>query len=244
LRGKIGGDWNFRGEFVLELLLFLATFCLFFFLPVNFIIDYRHDRNVRNRLVFELSFFYGWVSRKKEVRIGDAVSAGVPREEEKEGRWFFLKRRTNREIITPFQGGAGGFWEFVARYRHYGLGITFLTYFLPGRYQNWLLVAENLEQQGFFQNFSWETRLGMEDAARTAVAVATIRVIQESLVAYLKSKYPFRRRPTLAVFPDFENAGLETVFNCIFRIKLGYIIIAALVARFRHSWRKGGVGIE
>jgi hypothetical protein len=229
---------------VVELLLFLTTFCLFFFLPVNFQIDYRHDRNVQNRLVFELSFLHGWVSRKKEVRIGPVVSAGVRQEEEKEGRWFFLKRRTNREIITPFQGGSGGFWELVERYRNYGLGITFLTYFLPARYQKWLLVAEKLERQGFFQKFSWETRLGTGEAARTAIAAALIRGLQESLVAYLGSKYPFRNRPELAVFPDFESVGLETVFNCIFRIKLGYIIIAALIARFRHPWRKGGVGIE
>jgi hypothetical protein len=230
---------------VFELLLFLATFCLFFFLPVSFQIDYRHDRNVQNRLVFELSFLHGWVSRKKVVRIREPVAARMSKEEEKEGRWFFLKKKTSlARPLIPFQGNSGGFQEYLERFRHYGLGIAFLTYFLPARYQKWLLVAENLEQKGFFQNFSWKTKLGTGDAAHTAVAIGVVRGIKECLVAYLSSKYAFRRQPQLAVVPNFDNAGLEVVFNCIFRVKLGYIIIAALIARFRHSWRKGGVGIE
>jgi hypothetical protein len=226
---------------VVEFLLFLGTICLLFFIPVQFVITYTNISSY-DRVELELSFLNGLLRLKKEIQIQIAKAAPQKTETVQEGRWFWRRKRTSREAVSPLQDGAAGFWEFLDRYRHFGLGMTLLSYFLPARYHQWLLVAENLERRGEFQRLSWSTQLGTGDPALTAVGIGVVWGVKETLIGYLQSRYGFVRQPEVSVTGNFQNISLDTSFNCIFRVKLGYIMIAALMVRLRHVWRKGGVG--
>jgi hypothetical protein len=233
---------------VIELLLFLGTFCLLFFVPVQFEIIYRNE-NWRARMVAELSFLNGLLKRKTEIRLHSAPTE-MKKTTVNEGRWFWLKKRTSRTEVTSQSDSIDfikiftGLRQSLERYRHFGLGITLLTYFLPARYHRWILVAENLEKRGTVRQLSWLSRVGTGDPVLTALFTGILWGAQETLVGYLQSRYYFVKPPEVTVSGDFQSSGWDTAFNCIFRVKLGYIMIAALIVRFRHSWRKGGVGSE
>lgn len=131
--------------------------------------------------------------------------------------------------------------EFLQRYQQYGLGITFLTYFLPAKFEPYILVVEGLERRGCFTKFTWITRYGTGEAVSTATLYGILWGMKSSLLNYLHRRTKFGRRPEIQVIPDFQNSRLDMIFDCIFRIKLGYIIIAAFIARFRHRMMKGGI---
>jgi hypothetical protein len=227
---------------MIELLLFLGTFCLLFFLPVQFVITYSNE-NWQGRVMVELSFLNGLLRRKREIQILNPA-VGTKTETVNESRWFWLQKRTSQIKISPLQGNVGGFWEFLDRYRHFGMGITLLSYFLPARYHQWLLVAENLEQRGKFQQLSWVSQVGTGDPALTAVSVGLLWGVKEALIGYLRNRYGFVQPPEVNISGNFQSLRWDTAFNCIFRVKLGYIMIAALMVRIRHAWREGGVGNE
>jgi hypothetical protein len=226
---------------VIELLLFLGTFGLFFFLPVKFVIAYTNE-NWQGRVTVELSFLNGLLKRKRVIQILNPIATGIKTETVDEGRWFWIQKRTSQKKVASLQGKTNGFQVFLDRYRHFGVGITLLSYFLPARYHQWLLVAENLEQRGEFQQLSWVTQVGTGDAALTAAGAGLLWGVKEVLIGHLKSRYVFTQPPEINVFSNFQSVRWNMAFNCIFRVKLGYIMIAALMVRFRHTWRKGGVG--
>jgi len=233
---------------VIELLLFLATFCVFFFLPVQFHIFFNNE-NWENTVLFELSFLKGLVNRKKEIRIAETPNGTLKKEVKKQGNWFWFSKRNKQEkpvgqTAEEDQTKPNGLKEFLDRYRNFGLGMTLLTYFLSAKYYKWLLVAGHLEKRGNFQRFQWSTQIGTGDAALTAMLSGILWTLKTSVTGYLQAKYRFVKQPEVVVTSDFQTPGLKMAFDCIFRVKLGYIIIAAFIAWFRHSWRKGGVGIE
>ncbi|HEY8464166.1 MAG TPA: DUF2953 domain-containing protein [Bacillota bacterium] len=226
-----------------ELLLFLGTFCVFFFLPVEFRITFN-NANWENTLKIELSFLKGLVKRQKEIRSAGQPQGTSNQEVIKQGRWFWLKKRSHRErtVEASRRVPLNGLNEFWDRYRRFGLGLTLLTYFLPAQYHKWLLVADHLENRGYFQSLQWSTQIGTGDSAQTAVLSGLLWAVKTTVTGWLQDKYRFVKQPEVMVYSDYETAGLNMAFNCIFRVKLGYIIIAAFIGRVRHSWRKGGVG--
>jgi hypothetical protein len=195
-------------------------------------------------LVMEMTFLGGLLKRKREVSLFKPAFKGVKVREKKSGKWFFS---TNEQVIqkfSPYQGNSRGLREFLHRYRHFGLGVTFLTYFLPARYHHWLLVAENLEKKGAFHRLIWITRLGLGQPAATAVLYGLTWGLKSGLVQTLYQKFRFVQKPELKVIADYRCLSFDTRFDCIFRVKLGYIIIASFLAYWRHRVMKGGVGIE
>lgn len=224
--------------------LFLGTFIVFFFLPVQFGINYQKtDR--KHFLVFEMRFLNGLLQRKLVI---DPIQPNLDKLQLRKkmlGKWFFFSKTQIKEETTSYGNSSGnGLEEFLLRYKHYGIGITLLTYFIPAKYHHWLLVVEDLEKKGHFQKFTWITKLGTGGPASTAIFYGLLWGLKLSLISYLSQQTVFARDPEIQVIPDFQNLKFEMVFDCIFRVKLGYIIIAAFIARFRHRWLKGGVGIE
>ncbi|HOJ77769.1 MAG TPA: DUF2953 domain-containing protein [Bacillota bacterium] len=223
----------------LFILLFLSTFIILFFLPVQFRISYRKIKRDDN-LVIEMNFLNGLVKRKREVSLLLPTSDGLKQKEEQSGRWFWLKSKEKKSSVADSRS----LRDFLHRYRHFGLGMTLLTYMVPAKYHRWLLVADNLENRGYFQRFSWVTRLGTGNVGTNAILYGLAWGLKSGIVGYLSSKYQFRQPPEIEVIPDYYDISFDTVFDCIFRVKLGYIIIAAFTDRFRHRILKGGVSID
>lgn len=225
--------------------LFLLPICLLFFIPVQFRLYYqRVDED--DYLLFEMSFLGGLLKRSWEASLLQLAMNGVKRKITKKGRWFGFKEKASGDEINPLFGNnsSRGWGEFFHRYYHFGLGMTLLTYFLPAKYQNWLLVVDRLENRGKFYRLVWKTHLGTGDGALDAYCYGILWAIKAALIASLSNQYRFARIPEISVMSDFQTLRFDTVFDCIFRVKLGYIIIAAFITRLRYRLAKGGVSIE
>lgn len=227
---------------MVELLLFLGAFCVLFFLPVQFRIFYQKVA-WDDTLVLELSFLGGLLKRRRVISLLQLTPKGVKQREKLSGRWFFIRKSKSKTIESPYQGNSRSWREFLHRYQQYGLGVTLLTYFLPAKYQHWLLVVEDLENQGRFTKFTWITRFGTGDPLSTATLYGVLWGVKSSVLSFLHRQIKFDAKPDIQVIPDFQNSRLDLIFDCIFRVKLGYIIIAAFIARFRHRMMKGGIGV-
>lgn len=223
--------------------LFIGVFCIFFFVPVQFRIYYRKLAE-DDHLVYEMSFLGGLLKRKKEVSLIKPTVHGVKKKEVNSGNWFFYKKSQVKKVNSPYSGNSSGLLEFLKRFEHSGLGLTLLSYFLPAKYHHWLLVVEKLEKRGQIHRFLWKTRLGTGDAAETSFLYGLAWSLKSGIVAFLTSRFRFVQKPIIEVIGDYQGVSLDTVFDCIFRAKLGYIIIVAFIARFRHRLLKGGVGYE
>jgi hypothetical protein len=217
---------------MVETILFLGIIILFFFLPVSFRI-YYHKLGQDDLFVFEMTFLKGLLKRRKVISFLQNTSQYIHRHEKTSGKWFFFRRAEVKEVNSPYQFHFRGINEFWQRYQNYGLGITLLTYFLPARYQRWLLVAQRLEKKGRFDRFIWVTRLGTRGITYTSIIYGLLWGLKLGLFNTLHRHYKFKQKPEIKVFYNFQQSQWDTLFDCIFRVKLGYIIIVALMARFQ-----------
>lgn len=216
---------------MVEVGLFLGVFCLFFFMPVRFRFYYQ-KLNDDDLLILEMSFLRGLLKRRKVT----SLIKPPPKRSKNSGRWFFFKKAQVKKLearATSKQLNLLGPMEIWRQYQQYGLGITLLIYFLPAKYQHWLLVAESLERRGCFEKFTWMTRFGTNDAAATSIIAGLLWGFKFGLLGILRYKYKFNREPELQIIPDYQQSKWDTHLDCIFRVKLGYIIIMALTTRFR-----------
>ena len=229
------------GWSVIVLVLFLGTFCALFFLPLEF--HFRYCKlGWDDSLTLEMSFLGGLLKRTKAVSLFKPTPESMKSRQHLSGRWFFIRQSQTKTVKAPYSISSRGEREFLRRYAHYGLAVTLLTYFLPANYFHWLLVAERLEHKGWFSKFYWATRLGTGDPALTAIGYGIVWGLKTNLLSYLDSRYHFKERPELKVVPDYQQPRWDMLFDCIFRVKIGYIIIASLAARWRLRMLKGGVG--
>ncbi|MGE5583511.1 MAG: DUF2953 domain-containing protein [Bacillota bacterium] len=227
---------------MIELLLFLAVFCLFFFLPVQFRIFYQKIA-WDDDLLLEISFLKGRLKRSRSISLLQLTPRRIKQRQKSSGRWFFIRRSKVKEVESSYLDNSRGMREFLHRYHHYGLGIALLTYFLPAKYRHWLLVVEDLEKRGRFTKFIWITKFGTGNPVSTATLYGALWGFKSSAIAFLRRNFDFKSQPEIQIIPDFQNPRFDLKFDCIFRIKLGYIIIAAFIARFRHRFLKGGIGV-
>jgi hypothetical protein len=217
---------------MVELGLFLGVICLFFFLPVSFRI-YYHKLGPDDLFVFEMTFLKGLLKRRKVISLIKNTPQYVQKHQKTSGRWFFFRKARTEEINSPYQLNMQGFFEFWQRYQNFGLGITLLTYFLPARYHRWLLVAQRLEKKGRFDRFIWITRLSTQNIPVTSLLYGTLWFIKLTLYNSLHRHYKFSHKPEIQVMYNYQQSAWDTLFDCIFRVKLGYIIIVALIARLQ-----------
>ena len=226
-----------------QIALFIGVICLFFFVPVQFRFYYQKVA-WDDTLMMEMVFLGGLLKRQRKVSLINPAPKGIKIREKFSENWFFIKNKRQNKKVEPYQGNSRSLREFLHRYHYYGLGATFFSYFIPARYQHWLMVLDGLEKKGSFHRFVWVTRLGMGQSAATAFFYGLIWGFKSGLVKTLNQKFRFAQKPEIKVMADYQSLSLDTSFDCIFRVKLGYIIIASFLAYWRHRIMKGGVGIE
>jgi hypothetical protein len=79
------------------------------------------------------------------------------------------------------------------------------------------------------KRFYWVTRIGLDDAAATAITVGGCWAIKSYLTATLWHRHRTARvRPLIRVIPAYNQEIFQTDFECIFSIRLGHIIGAGI----------------
>jgi hypothetical protein len=80
-----------------------------------------------------------------------------------------------------------------------------------------------------FERFYWVTRIGLDDAALTAITVGMLWSIKSYIVAALWHKHCCTRaKPVIRVLPAYNREEFHTDFECIFIVRLGHIIGAGI----------------
>lgn len=80
-----------------------------------------------------------------------------------------------------------------------------------------------------FKRFYWVTRIGVEDAAVTAVTVGGCWAIKSYIAAKLWHKHCCTKvQPFIRVIPAYNQEVFHTDFECIFSVRLGHIIGAGI----------------
>jgi hypothetical protein len=86
-------------------------------------------------------------------------------------------------------------------------------------------AANYLLRHVHLQALTWETRLGMQDAAATGMLVGAVWAAKGALLTWLQRYFPVQgERSSVTVSPYFNRAYFSTFFHCIFTIRLVHVI--------------------
>ena len=88
---------------------------------------------------------------------------------------------------------------------------------------------------GRLEQAALDARLGLQDAAQTAMATGSVRALLSALLACLGSEAPC----DLHITPDFGGVGLVAHARCIFSCQAGDIMFAVIKTAVRKTRREG-----
>jgi hypothetical protein len=88
---------------------------------------------------------------------------------------------------------------------------------------------------------SWVTRVGLGDAADTAITTGVVWGLKTSLLGYLFRYIRLEAKPALSVQPQFNRMQFSTEGVCVMKIKVGYALYAVFLLLNRILRVKGGL---
>lgn len=88
------------------------------------------------------------------------------------------------------------------------------------------------------EHIYWRTCLGTGDAASTAWLVGTLWAVKGAAFSLLRQHVHFVSRPRFVVEPLWNKSAFVLHIDCIFRFRIGEIILAWVRKRLR-AWQKG-----
>lgn len=86
---------------------------------------------------------------------------------------------------------------------------------------------KHIKRKLVLNNISWYTEIGTNDAAETAIITGLIWAIKASIIVLISKGYNLSD-VYISVVPNYNIDNFETSIDCIFSIKLGYIINAGI----------------
>lgn len=86
------------------------------------------------------------------------------------------------------------------------------------------------------RNLKWHTRVGLGDAALSAILVGVVWSAKSGFVHLLDQYMRLKDPPRMTVVPAFQKMWSETIFQCIISFRLGQAILVGL--RLVKHWRK------
>jgi hypothetical protein len=80
----------------------------------------------------------------------------------------------------------------------------------------------------------WETRLGIGDAAQTAMAVGALWAVKSSLFGYVFQYVHLDAKPNVSIQPQYKNeAEFSMEFSCHAKIRIGLLLFSSLQLLWR-----------
>jgi hypothetical protein len=88
----------------------------------------------------------------------------------------------------------------------------------------------------------WETRLGIGDAAQTAMAVGTLWAVKSSLFGYIFQYVHLDAKPNVSIQPQYKNeAEFSMEFSCHTKIRIGLLFFSSLQLLWRIMKTENGL---
>ncbi len=218
------------------IVVFLLLFFAFFLIPVKFRIHYLKTGK-QDTFILEMSFFYELLKMKYTGNLLGTNQYGTIMNEKFFNQILFFKQKNEKGTSSPPKESFKQIKTFYSSYRRFGLGIALMALFLPAKYSNLLVVFNNMERKGKITNFYWYSRLGLGDPSGTGMAASLLWILKANLIRYLEKHIGFGdKKPVIMVEPYFYRTSFDTLFECIFEVKLGYIIFVSLFNRLKYNY--------
>lgn len=80
------------------------------------------------------------------------------------------------------------------------------------------------------KKLEWSSEFGTADAAHTGVIAGLVWSLKSAVFTAISAYTHLETKPHIHVRPNYQKAFFRTLFDCIFEIRIGYIMIAGLKA--------------
>lgn len=214
---------------VLSILVYLTLLGFALFIPVHFHL-HLHRLGRDDFVLLELRFLsvFSWRYRVPFENPVPWQSNGRMEEKHGEKGPLLAEDRSDQVCIIGITDLFFRFNQIYWTLEKYGLGGTLLYLFLPEQYRNYITVVQSMEQKGRFTRFVWFSTLGLPDPALTGVLYGLAWDLKGMIMGVLQSGYGFSCQSRIQLTPSFLHSGLDTLIDCIFKIRLGHIIFAGI----------------
>jgi hypothetical protein len=204
----------FLSKVYIFLVLLILVDIAIFFIKISFEVAYLR-RDSDDNISIKISVFRGLVSYKKEISVVEIR------------RYFGKTYITIEDKDIPLVTVIKKLPEFIEKSKE--------MFYQYKPFINMILKKINC------QEFYWETRFGLGDAALTGIGTGVIWGIKGLAFNFLMRKIrSMEKKPRVLVVPQFESLCFGLDFRCIFDLRIGHIIIAGLnfVKLRSYTWRR------
>lgn len=152
----------------------------------------------------------------------------------KEG--FMVKREEKDNLLTGHKQRGKFEFDFQLLQKMYNR-IAFLLNYTP----DLIRWSKKVLRHVHCSMLLWETHIGMEDAADTAVASGSMWAFKGTVTGWLSHLIRLQHRPDIQVHTHFHAPQFTTEFRCIAKIRFGHAMIAGVILLVRMVKVKGGL---
>jgi len=169
-------------------------------------------KNEDNKVIVKIKMLYGLIRLKKEL-----------------GDFEFIRKKKHRtggdEEDFEVEVDSDSWTEYEGYSDVINLKKIKRGYDIAKKYKK---VIDYIINKINFQKLLWKTEVGLDDAALTGFTIGIINILKSNLLVMLNSIEIKPKNVYFKVVPDFNSQILKTNIDSIFKIKIGYIIIAGL----------------
>jgi Protein of unknown function (DUF2953) len=193
------------------LIVLIVVFVLVMVTKIKVKIRYQHIRD-NDKFIVKLSAWFGLLRYTIHVPVMkvDADSASI-KLKEKTGMSDQTKTEKNKRI-TPE--------DMIQTLKN----IKHLLEHVVGFHK----IIRHFLKKVQVKQFEWRSRIGMGNAAHTAVLVGSCWAIKGSIIGLLTAALHFRVMPVSSITPDFQEEKAETAIVCILRFRIGQAIVTGI----------------
>ncbi|WP_432409500.1 DUF2953 domain-containing protein [Wukongibacter sp. M2B1] len=180
--------------------------------PVNINLKFMKE-DEKNEVIIKVRMLYGLIRFKKEISEFNLTA----KKKEEDGD---VDEELELEIKSDSWSKKEDYTDFIDVRRNIEKIINMVK-----KYKNVIhYILDRINLHTFF----WKTEVGFDDAALTGLAIGIINIFKSNIFVMFNNISIRPRNIHLKVLPNFNNRTLKTNIHSIFKVKLGYIIIAGL----------------
>lgn len=175
---------------------------------IKFLKDNKNDE-----MIITIKLFHGVYTYKKEIPLID-----LDVEDKK------LKLEVSEESETNTTNG-------IINENHKKFDIETIIYKIRKAHKIFIKYYKPINyliNRVYWQSLVWRTEIGLDDAAITGFSTGLIGIFKGNILSFLYNQNIKFEKFNVKAVPNFESEIIKTSIDCIFSIKIGYIIIAGL----------------
>lgn len=192
----------------------VIVFVIIMIITSSLKIDLMATKNNKdNKIIIKIKLLYGLIKFKKEL---GSLKVTKKKKEIDGNLDEDLEIKMKNDSWIKYDG----YTDFINIRKKAEEGIK-----ITKKYKS--LINYTIEKINFSTVF-WKTEIGFEDAAVTGMATGIINILKSNVFAIFSNS---KKRPSnihFKIIPNFKKQILNTYIHCIFKLKIGYIIIAGL----------------